>query len=138
MAYTRDIALHDKIIIDGTDVSNAFRTFGFTSDGNLIDVSGFSASGKDQNLIGNKAEQLAGDAFYTPESYALLWPLHTNSTIFELIWQPEGLIDNAREVYVANVQMPNFDPNATRGDVRVMACIFNPADDLGIHIGTPS
>ncbi len=138
MSYTKDIALHDSITIDGTDVSNAFRSFGLTSDGTLVDVSGFSVSGKDENLVGNKAEQFAGDCFYTPESYALLWPLHNENTIFELTWQPEGLVDVHREVFYAMVQMPNFDPNATRGDARVMACVFNPADENGIQVYTPT
>lgn len=138
MSYTKDIALHDEITVDGTDASNAFRTFGFSSEHTQVDASGFSVSGADENLAGRTAQSLEGEAFYTPESYALLYPLHANRTIFEIVWQPDGLIDNSREAYVGNVQLLTFNPNATRGDVRVMTCTFSAADENGIAATTGS
>lgn len=132
MAYTKNIALHDQILIDGTDASNAFRTFGFSSEHSSEDVSGFSASGTDETLAGKTAQTMTGEAFYTPESYALLYPLHSTRAVFEIVWQPEGLTDNTRETYVGNVQLLTFNPEATRGSVRVMTCTFTAADDTGI------
>jgi hypothetical protein len=132
MTYTKEIALHDEIIIDGTDASNAFRTFGFSSEHTQEDVSGFSVSGFSEFLAGVTNQSLSGEAFYTPETYALLYPLHANRTIFPIQWQPDGLIDSTRETYIGNVQLLTFNPDATRGSVRVMTCTFTAADENGI------
>ena len=132
MAFTKDIALHDEILIDGTDASNAFRTFGFSSEHTEEDVSGFSVTGFDETLAGKTAQSLSGEAFYTPESYALLYPLHANRTVFAIQWQPDGLVDPTRETYIGNVQLNTFNPEATRGSVRVMTCTFKAADENGI------
>lgn len=132
MTYTKGIALHDRITVDGTDMSNAFRSFGFTSDDTDVDVSGFSVSGSDETLSGPRAEGFSGDVFITPETEALLWPLHYNRTIFEVAWQPNGLIDNTRTTYHANCQLRTFDPSNTRGDASVSSVTFRVADDNGI------
>lgn len=132
MAYTKEIALHDKITINSVEASNAFRTFGFSSEHTSEDVSGFSLSGTDETLAGKTAQSLSGEAFHTPESYALLYHLHRDRTIFPLVWQPEGLLDAARETFTGNVQLLTFNPNATRGSVRVMTCTFTAADATGI------
>ena len=76
MAYTKKIAKHDKITIDGTDVSNSFRTFGFSSEHTQEDVSGFSVSGIDEFLPGRTTQWFTGEAFYTEELAALVYPLH--------------------------------------------------------------
>ena len=72
MAYTKDIALTDEIHIDGVDVSDAFRSFGFSSEREQVDVSGFNATGADEFLAGKKTDSFTGECFYTPEIYALL------------------------------------------------------------------
>lgn len=132
MAFTKDIARHDRVWIDGEDVSNAFREFGFTSEHSEEDVSGFSVSGVDEFLPGSTTQGFAGEAFYTPEFYAILWPLHSARTVFEVQWQPDGLVDPTREVYYANVTANTFNPNATRGSVRVMQVTMRPADENGV------
>jgi hypothetical protein len=135
MAYTKDIALSDKITIDGTDASNAFRTFGLDSTDDQVDASGFSETGNDELLQGKRAQSFSGECFYTPESYALLYPLYRDRTTFELEWQPDGLADDTREVWYGNVKLLSFNPTATRGDVRVMTCTFTAADADGIVAG---
>lgn len=132
MAFTKDIALHDKITVDGSDMSNAFRTFGFNSQHEQVDASGFSVTGADENLAGKTTQSLEGEAFYTPESFGILYYLHINRTIFPIAWQPDGLVDASRETYTGNVQLLTFNPNATRGDVRVMTCTFTAADENAI------
>lgn len=132
MAFTKDIALHDSIRVDGSDMSNAFRTFGFSSEHEQVDASGFSVSGADENLAGKTTQSLEGEAFYTPESFGILYYLHANRVIFPIEWQPDGLVDPSRETYSGNVQLLTFNPNATRGDVRVMTCTFTAADENGI------
>ena len=132
MTYTKKTALHDRISIDGVDMSNAFDTFGFTSDDQDVDVSGFSVSGSDETLSGTRAEGFSGDVFITSESEALLWPLHYNRTIFNVTWQPDGLIDNTRRSYHALCQLRTFDPSATRGQPYKTTATFRVADSNGI------
>lgn len=132
MAFTKDIALHDQITVDGSDMSNAFRTFGFNSEHEQVDASGFSVTGADELLAGKTTQSLEGEAFYTPESFAILYYLHANRTVFPIAWKPDGLIDASRETFSGNVQLLTFNPNATRGDVRVMTCTFTAADENGI------
>jgi|KBSMisStandDraft_5_1062788.scaffolds.fasta_scaffold01470_6 hypothetical protein len=133
MSYTKGIALHDEIHIDGNDVSNAFRSFGFAGEDSDVDVSGFSVTGNDESLSGTRAQSFEGEAFYTPELWAILWPLFDDRTVFEVVWRPNGLIDSSRETYYGNVQLRSFNPNATRGDVQVMTCTFKAADETGIQ-----
>lgn len=132
MAFIKDIALHDEIFVDGSDMSNAFRSFGFNSEHEQVDASGFNVSGADELLAGKTTQTLEGEAFYTPESFAILYYLHANRTIFPITWQPDGLVDSSRETYSGNVQLLTFNPNATRGDVRVMTCTFTAADEDAI------
>ena len=132
MAFTKKIAKHDKITIDGTDMSNAFRSFGITSEANEVDVSGFSVSGTDESLSGGKSQSFAGDWFLTTENEAFLFALHNTDAIFEVAWQPDGLVDNTRTVYHANCQLRSFSPQANRGDPYVSTATFAVADDAGI------
>lgn len=133
MAYTKQIALHDRITIDGTDTSNAFRSMAVDNTDNDVDVSGFSVSGNDESLSGTRAQSFSGEAFYTPELHDLLWHLYVNRTVFPMEWQPDGLVDSAREVWSGNVQLRSYPPGATRGDVRVVTLTFRAADDTGIE-----
>ncbi len=135
MTFTKSIALHDKITIDHEDMSNAFRSFGQPNTKTQEDVSGFSVSGRNETLPGAITQSFEGECFYTPESYAILKPLFDNSTVFEIIWQPDGLIDPTREVYFGNVTMYEFGPSVTRGSVEVFPCTFMAADENGIQSG---
>lgn len=132
MAFTKNIELHDKIMADGEDVSNAFRSFGQPSTKAVQDASGFSASGADEQLVGAKTQTFEGEMFMTPETYALFKPLFDNGTIFEMTWQPEGLVDPTREVYYGNVQMTAWGATVTRGDVAAFPVTFVAADANGI------
>jgi len=132
MSFTKDIARHDEILIDNEDCSNAFRSFGFASEHSTEDVSGFSTTGNDETLPGRTTQSFEGEAFYTPELYAILYPIHANRTTVSVQWQPDGLVDDTRETYIGNCTLNSFNPNAERGGVRVMTCTFSPADATGI------
>ena len=116
--FTKQVALHDKIEIDGEDMSNAFSVFGLTSDATSVDVSGFSISGTDETLSGPKAQGFSGTAFQTKENEQFLWNLHLSDEIFAVRWQPDGLIDNTRPIWTGNCQLRQFDPSTTRGNAR--------------------
>jgi len=133
VTYTKEIALYDKITIDGEDVSNLFKSFALNLTDAQQDASGFSETGFDETLHGNRAASATADIFYTPEGHAILYPLYRDRVTFELEWQPDGLIDATREVWHGNVKMFGYPPGASRGDVRVMSGItFAAADALGI------
>lgn len=133
MTYTKRVALHDKIEIDGTDVSNAFSQFGLTSDDASVDVSGFSVSGSDETLSGTRAEGFSGQAFFTPELANLLWPIHYNRSVVEVKWQPNGLLDATEDVYYAMCQLRTFDPNNTRGSASTTPITLTVADSNGVR-----
>lgn len=133
MTFTKDIALHHRIEADGEDVSNAFRSFGQPSTKAVQDASGFSQSGADEQLTGAKTQTFEGEMFNTPESFAIFKPLFDNGTVFEMVWQPEGLVDPTREVYYGNVQMTAWGASVTRGDVEAFPVSFVAADENGIR-----
>jgi hypothetical protein len=134
MAYTKLIARHDKISIDGTDVSNSFRQFGYSSEHSEEDVSGFSVSGNDEVLPGRTAQGFTGEAFYTEELAALVEPLHRARTVCTIAWQPDGLVDATREVYSGECTINTFGPANTRGSVSTMPFAARAADETGITV----
>jgi hypothetical protein len=138
MPFTKDIARHDEILIDNEDCSNAFRSFNFSSEHTKEIVTGFSVTGNEESLPGATTQQFTGEAYYTPELYAILYPLHANRTIFPVQHQPDGLVDNTRETYIGNCTLNSFNPNAEVGGVRVMQLAFDPADATGIVATTGS
>ena len=132
MTYTKKTALHDRITVDGVDMSNAFDTFGFTSDDQDVDVSGFSVSGVDETLSGTRAEGFTGEMFITRETEAIIWPIHRDRLIVGVSWQPDGLIDNTRTTYHALCQVRTFDPSAARGQPYKTTVSFRSTDPSGI------
>jgi len=132
VTYTKKIALHDRITVDGVDVSNAFHSFGFTSEDAEVDVSGFSVSGSDETLSGARSQGFTGDVYVTKEIEALLWPIHLNRTTVQVSWQPDGLVDNTRTSYHGNCQLRSFSPADTRGDASTFTATFTVADSTGI------
>ena len=132
MTYTKKVALHDRITVDGVDVSNAFDSFGLTSDDQDVDVSGFSVSGADETLSGTRAEAFTGEAFVTKEIEALFFPIHQNRTIVQVSWQPDGLVDSSRTTYHGNCQLRTWDPSAARGQPYKTTATFRIADQNGI------
>jgi predicted neuraminidase len=80
VTYTKEIALHDRVTVDGVDISNACRSFGFTSETATVDDSGFSVTGTDETLSGATAQGFTGDIYVTKEIEALLFPIHKNRT----------------------------------------------------------
>lgn len=132
MAFTKLVARHDKIIIDGTDVSNSFRQFGFSSEHSEEDVSGFSVSGNDETLPGRTSQGFSGEAFYTAELAALIYPIHKTRAIVPISWQPNGLVNAAGRTYSGNCTINQFGPANTRGSVSTMPFAAKPADEAGI------
>jgi hypothetical protein len=132
VAYTKKISRHDKITIDGTDVSNSFREFGLTSEDSTEDVSGFSVTGVDETLPGNRAQGFTGEAFYTKELMAIIAPIHLDREVVPISWQPDGLVDATREVWSGNCTINTISPTNTRGSASAMPFSATTADEDGI------
>lgn len=132
MTYTKQIALHDRIYVDGEDVSNLFRSFSLDMTDADVDVSGFSVSGNEESLSGARSQSATGEAFYTPEGHLIFYKLWKDRTVFELQWQPDGLVDSSREVWSGQVQLRSYPPAAARAEARIIALTFKAADDDGI------
>jgi hypothetical protein len=133
MAYTKRVSKHDRISIDGTDVSNAFREFGLSSTKTTEDASGFSVSGVDETLPGATAQTFTGEFFITEEITDLLWPLHINDTVVEIQWQPNGLVDSTATVFYGNCTINEFSPTDTRGSPSTSPFTATTADEDGIQ-----
>jgi hypothetical protein len=133
MAYTKLISRHDRISIDGTDVSNAFREFGLTSTHSEEDASGFSVSGVDETLPGSTAQGFTGEFFMTEEIISLLFPLHSDRTVVEIQWQPNGLVNASASVFYGNCTINEFSPTDTRGSVSTSPFSATVADENGIQ-----
>ena len=133
MAYTKKIARHDKITIDGTDVSNSFRTFGRPSEDDQVDVSGFSVTGVDEFLPGPRNQRFEGEAFYTEELATIVEPLYKNRTTCTITWQPDGLVDTTREIYTGTCTITTFSPSDERGSVSTFPFTAVP-DASGITV----
>jgi hypothetical protein len=131
--YTKKIGRHDKITIDDVDVSNAFRSFGRPSEDALVPVTGFSTTGVVENLPGDRDQRFEGEAFYTEELGALVEPLYKNRTAIEITWQPDGLVDATREVYVGTCTITTWSPSNTVGDANTMSFTAVP-DENGITV----
>lgn len=135
--YTKKVSKHDRIEFDGTDVSNCFETFGFTSAKGKVPVGGFSVSGVQENLSGETEQSFVGTAFYTEEFAALVWPLHANDTNFQILYQPNGLVDaTAKTYYAEGCQVLEFSPSNTFGQASKTPFSAVVVDNTGIQQAT--
>jgi hypothetical protein len=133
--WTKLVAKSDRIEFDGQDVSNLFRRFGLRGSHSTEDASGFSASGFDESLAGSTEVEFSGEAFYTEEGADIIYPLWSNKTVFEVFWQPNGLVNSGARAYYADVQCFEFGPENTRGSVSVMPFSARPATETGLQSG---
>lgn len=134
MSYTKLIPKSDKILIDGTDVSNSFNQMGLEMQDSKEDVSGFSASGNDEFLNGTRAQAFVGQAFHTEELMAILGPLYLNRTAFSMSWQPNGLVDATREIWSGTVTLEGLSPSNTRGSASTFPFTANASTSSGITV----
>lgn len=127
----KELALYDKISIDGTDVSNYCRGVDSSSENEQVDDSGFSASGNDEFIAGKRTQSVTLDMMVGSEMIDLLEPLHTSRDTFAFVWQPHGLLDAARRKLSGTGQLLTFSPGAARGEVRSMSVTITAGDSAG-------
>lgn len=125
-------ALRDKVKIDGTTFSAGEVSSADPEDAKSEqDASGFSVSGKDETIGGNRTQSITFEIFHTEATFALLYPIYSDGDVVAIEWQPDGLVDTGRETLYGNAELVSFKVGAARGDIRKMTCRFVPGDDDG-------
>lgn len=130
------IALTDFIEVDGVDLSDFFSEIGFSSEHEQVDVSGFSASGRDEFLAGKTTQNVTGTifgAYGAGETWAVLYALHRDKTVFTFKWRPDqnAGVSSTNPQVEGNAQLLTWAAGATRGSVDSFPVTFSPADQDG-------
>jgi hypothetical protein len=133
----KEIALHDYVSVDSVVLSNLARAVVYNSEHERVDVSGFSASGKNEYLAGTTDQSLT-ITFYgsygASEVHATLEPIHTNRTIVPIEWRPDqsAPVSATNPKLTGNAQLLTYNsPNRTRGEVDTFEAVFTAADEAG-------
>jgi len=134
----KEVVLHDRVSIDGTDVSVYVRGIEHESENQEVDASGMTESGNDEMLAGNRVAAVVLDMMIGTEMHALLYPLHRDREVFPIEVQDHGLVDPTRETLVGNAQLLTFPKSASRGEVRSASIRLTPGDDAGFDWVTPT
>ena len=131
------VALKDKVVVDGVDLSSFSRAVSYSSEHNRVDVSGFNATGADEFLAGNTVQQVTVTFFGSygsGEAHAVLANLHKNRTIFNFEWR----VDQTASISATNpalkglVQLLSYSPGVTRGEADTFDAVFTAADANGL------
>ena len=130
--YTRRMASHCKVTIDGTDVSNSFRRFKRISENALEPAGGFNTTGVAETLPGERTQGFEGDAWYTEELALIVGPIHDNRSTCVITMQPYGLIDATREIFTATCYITTFEPEEEFGSVSTFPFQATVATAAGI------
>lgn len=131
-------ALKDSVEVDSVDLSNLARAVTPLSEHSREDVSGFSATGFNEYIAGT-TEQSVEVEFYgtfgTGEVHATLWPIHRDREIVEFKWRPDqtAAVSATNPELRGNVQVYNYSPARTRGEVSTFPVTFNAADADGLQ-----
>jgi hypothetical protein len=134
----KQIALKDSVVVDDTDLSTFCKAWTPTSEFNLVDVSGFNASGTDENLVGARASSVTAtffDAAATGEVHGVLYPAHINRDIISFVARRDqnAPVSADNPECRGHVYVQNYNPSRTRGDVATYDVSFIAADADGIQ-----
>lgn len=134
MANRKEIALHDRVEFDGTDISNLVRSVERESSQEQVDASGFSESGRDEFLAGSQTQSITFDIFGGgTDTHKALIAAHEERTVVWIEWQADGLLDSTRETLVGNALLIDYPTGSTRKEVRTTPARFVPADENGFY-----
>lgn len=130
------IALYDFVEVDNVTISNFTRRVNPSSEHNRVDVSGFSASGKDEFLLGNTTQEITLEvygSYGTNEIFQVLYPLHRDKTVFYFRWRPNvnSSVSATNPELRGNAILPNWSPEASRGDVETFTITLVAGDANG-------
>ncbi len=135
------VALKDSVMVNDVDLSNFARSARRPSEHERVDVSGFNATGANEYLAGSTEQSLVVEFFGsygTGEVHATLEPIHANREIVPIAWRPDMTTPASATNPEArgNVQLFEYSPGGTRGDVDTFEATFHAADEDGIQFFT--
>lgn len=134
----KEIALYDFVEVDHVDVSNMARSVETNFEHNRVDVSGFSARGKDEFLAGNTTQEVTVE-FYgmhgSNEVFQILYPLFRDKSTFYFRWRKNqnSSVGATNPELRGNAKIFTWPDNSTRGDVRTLSVTFLAGDDDGFE-----
>lgn len=131
------VPLHDKITVDSVDLSNFARSVRSASEHERIDVSGFSATGTNEYLAGPTTQELTVEfygSYGAGEVHATLEPIHRNRETVVVEWRPDmnAAVSATNPQLTGNVQLFQYGPGGTRGDVDTFEVTFVAVDSAGL------
>lgn len=130
---SKRIALTDYVEVDGVDLSNDCRAIGSNFEHARVDVSGFSASGTDEFLLGNTTREITATFFAnhaSGKSFQTLKYLFESKAIFDIAWRKDvnaGASTTNPECR-GSVQLAAFPQGTNRGDVETFDVTFTQAE----------
>lgn len=131
----KDIPLKDSVVVDDTDLSTFCNHWAPTSEFNLVDVSGFNATGTDENLVGSRASAVTADFFPTDEVHDVLWSAHFNRDIISFVARKDmTLATSATNPEMrGHCYVQNYNPDRARGTAGTFPVTFIAADSAGFQ-----
>lgn len=133
---SKRIALKDFVEVDGVDLSNFASAVQTHNDDELVDVSGFNATGADENLQGKRTQSVDVTFFGSygsGEVHDTLWHLYRDRVTFTFKWRPDQTqaAGPTNPQYSGNANLNSYGPGATRGQADSFQVTFSAADEEG-------
>lgn len=132
----KDIPLKDSVVVDDTDLSEYCNDWQMASEFALIDVSGFNATGTDENLVGARASSMTASFFPSTEVEDVLWPAHFARDIISIVARKDMTqpVSSTNKEARGHVYVQNFNPDRARGTAGTFPVTFIAADSDGIQL----
>lgn len=126
----------DRISIDGTDYSNAFREFGVSSSKSTEDAGGFNPTGVVETVPGATTQSFTGTLYNIADVVDALWDIHIADEVVLINWQPGGLESGHEndDVFYGMMTIQEMSPQSTFGTVTSFAFSAITADSDGIRL----
>lgn len=134
---SKRVALKDSVMVDGVQLGPFCRDVHSRSAHERVDVSGFTASGKNEYLAGQTEQEVTCEffgAYDAGETHATLEPIHTGREIVPFAWRHDvtAPASATNPELRGNVQLLEYSPGATRGEVDTFPATFTAADEDGL------
>ena len=129
------IALKDRIMVDGVDLSNFARSIDFTSTTERVDASGFNPTGASEFLLGSNVREVTVEFIMgrgSSEPHQILWNLHQTNAEFDFKWLADGsgtpTVSSTNPELRGTVQLAEYGEGATRGELETRSVTFIASD----------
>ncbi len=131
----KNIPLKDSVVVDDTDLSEFCNAWQPQSEFSLQDVSGFNATGSDENLVGTRASSVTANFFPCEDVKDVLWPAHFNRDIISFVARRDmtAPVSSSNPEFRGHVYVQNYNEDRTRGSNNTFPVTFIAADSDGLQ-----